>query len=232
MLRRNAVSFRVQYPHLAVFASSLLELFAQQHLVTHVRTPLVTLFEANHAHSWATKGQWVCAHGVSHPTLLADCYVVASREGNTCAPSIAHTSCQDHTAVRQHKNSYSDSSTTCRRRNDHASHASARSGDATAVSSRAAAIAGWGGLAVEGRTSNVSYLPVHFQRLCTAIIATSSAPDLHVLPMSCRHYGGAGDPWTIHYGSCGYYYLDPTRNKGWDVAALPDAVGDFSGSCG
>lgn len=31
---------------------------------------------------------------------------------------------------------------------------------------------------------------------------------------------------------CNYKYLDPTVNKGWDVAALPDAVHDYKGSCG
>eukprot|EP00775_Hariotina_reticulata_P005109 gene5109-5349_t len=46
------------------------------------------------------------------------------------------------------------------------------------------------------------------------------------------NYGGAGDPWTIHAGSCSYQYLDPSVNKGWDVAALADAVSDYAGSCG
>lgn len=31
---------------------------------------------------------------------------------------------------------------------------------------------------------------------------------------------------------CKYGYLDPTVNKGFDVAALADAVGDYTGSCG
>jgi hypothetical protein len=35
----------------------------------------------------------------------------------------------------------------------------------------------------------------------------------------------------VHAG-CRYYYLDPTVNKGWDVAALSDAVSDYQGSCG
>lgn len=35
----------------------------------------------------------------------------------------------------------------------------------------------------------------------------------------------------VHAG-CRYNYLDPTVNKGWDVAALPDAVSDYQGSCG
>ncbi|KAF8069379.1 EXPA2 [Scenedesmus sp. PABB004] len=46
------------------------------------------------------------------------------------------------------------------------------------------------------------------------------------------NYGAAGDPWSIHVGSCGYYYLDPTVNKGWDVAAITDAAPDYKGSCG
>lgn len=32
----------------------------------------------------------------------------------------------------------------------------------------------------------------------------------------------------VHAG-CRYNYLDPTVNKGWDVAALPDAVSDYQG---
>lgn len=31
---------------------------------------------------------------------------------------------------------------------------------------------------------------------------------------------------------CRYSYLDPTVNKGWDVAALSDVAGDYQGSCG
>ena len=29
-----------------------------------------------------------------------------------------------------------------------------------------------------------------------------------------------------------YGYLDPQKSTGWDIAALADACGDFSGSCG
>lgn len=46
------------------------------------------------------------------------------------------------------------------------------------------------------------------------------------------HYGGPGDPWTIHEGSCKYGYLDPNKGTGWDVAALADANPDYPGSCG
>jgi hypothetical protein len=45
-------------------------------------------------------------------------------------------------------------------------------------------------------------------------------------------YGGINDPWSIHHGSCGYYYLDSNTCTGWDVAALADACYDYQGSCG
>jgi len=40
------------------------------------------------------------------------------------------------------------------------------------------------------------------------------------------------DGWTIHYGSCGYNYLDEHVGTGWDVTAISDRAPDFSGSCG
>ncbi|KAL6761931.1 RlpA-like double-psi beta-barrel-protein domain-containing protein-containing protein [Haematococcus lacustris] len=47
------------------------------------------------------------------------------------------------------------------------------------------------------------------------------------------HYGGPGDPWSIHQGSCQYYYLDPNVNTGWDIAAPGDQNWDWDGgSCG
>lgn len=45
-------------------------------------------------------------------------------------------------------------------------------------------------------------------------------------------YGGLGDPWTIHYGSCGYYYLHKDVGTGWDIAALSDKCDDYYNSCG
>jgi hypothetical protein len=44
------------------------------------------------------------------------------------------------------------------------------------------------------------------------------------------HYGA--DAWSIHRGSCGYGYLDPSVETGWDVAAMSDKAADFEGSCG
>eukprot|EP00775_Hariotina_reticulata_P001975 gene1975-2298_t len=44
------------------------------------------------------------------------------------------------------------------------------------------------------------------------------------------HYGS--DAWSIHRGSCGYGYLDPSVETGWDVAAMSDKSADFTGSCG
>ncbi|KAI8467129.1 MAG: WD40-repeat-containing domain protein [Monoraphidium minutum] len=46
------------------------------------------------------------------------------------------------------------------------------------------------------------------------------------------HYGGDHDPWSIHVGSCEYYYLDKTVGTGWDIAAISDVASDFQGSCG
>lgn len=40
------------------------------------------------------------------------------------------------------------------------------------------------------------------------------------------------DAWSIHYGSCGYYNLDPCTGTGWDIAALSDTFHAYSGSCG
>eukprot|EP01023_Acetabularia_acetabulum_P054513 TRINITY_DN616_c0_g1_i1.p1 TRINITY_DN616_c0_g1~~TRINITY_DN616_c0_g1_i1.p1 ORF type:complete len:197 (+),score=41.49 TRINITY_DN616_c0_g1_i1:115-705(+) len=54
----------------------------------------------------------------------------------------------------------------------------------------------------------------------------------------CWQYGRAtfyGDkPWdfTIHYGSCGYYYLCKDEGTGWDIAALSDVNPAQGGSCG
>jgi hypothetical protein len=68
--------------------------------------------------------------------------------------------------------------------------------------------------------------------------APKPPPDVSLACRRCHHsgrathYGGAGDPWSIHHGSCGFKYLEPTSNKGWDVAALTDSVGDYKGSCG
>jgi hypothetical protein len=39
-------------------------------------------------------------------------------------------------------------------------------------------------------------------------------------------------PLRVLHAGCGYKYLDPSVNKGWDVGALADAVGDYEGSCG
>lgn len=41
----------------------------------------------------------------------------------------------------------------------------------------------------------------------------------------------SGDAWSIHEGSCLYYYLDANIKTGWDVAALSVANADFGGSC-
>ncbi|KAG1666102.1 hypothetical protein FOA52_010892 [Chlamydomonas sp. UWO 241] len=45
-------------------------------------------------------------------------------------------------------------------------------------------------------------------------------------------YGNLDDPWTIHYGSCGYYYLDADVATGWDIAALGDSNWGYNGQCG
>ncbi|CAG9467265.1 unnamed protein product [Pedinophyceae sp. YPF-701] len=37
---------------------------------------------------------------------------------------------------------------------------------------------------------------------------------------------------TMHYGSCGYGYLDPDKGTGWDIGALTDSTDAFAGSCG
>ena len=44
------------------------------------------------------------------------------------------------------------------------------------------------------------------------------------------HYGGAGDPWSIHNGHCGYGYLDPSVGTGWDIAAPSDQNWDYDSS--
>ncbi|MEW5307321.1 MAG: hypothetical protein WDW36_009727 [Sanguina aurantia] len=45
-------------------------------------------------------------------------------------------------------------------------------------------------------------------------------------------YGGVGDPWTIHDGSCGYGYIDSNVGTGDFVCAASDCNPDFGGSCG
>ncbi|WIA44468.1 hypothetical protein OEZ86_007214 [Tetradesmus obliquus] len=46
------------------------------------------------------------------------------------------------------------------------------------------------------------------------------------------YYGNEPWGWSIHFGSCGYYYLWPDQGTGWDVGALSDQHKDFRGSCG
>ncbi|GLI71000.1 hypothetical protein VaNZ11_016116 [Volvox africanus] len=49
------------------------------------------------------------------------------------------------------------------------------------------------------------------------------------------HYGGPGDPWSIHNGHCGYGYLDPNVGTGWDICAPSDQNWDYdsaSSNCG
>ncbi|GBF98268.1 hypothetical protein Rsub_10931 [Raphidocelis subcapitata] len=45
-------------------------------------------------------------------------------------------------------------------------------------------------------------------------------------------YGGKGDGFSIHEGSCEFGQVDPTVGTGWDIAALSDMDPEFEGSCG
>ncbi|KIZ00219.1 hypothetical protein MNEG_7740 [Monoraphidium neglectum] len=45
-------------------------------------------------------------------------------------------------------------------------------------------------------------------------------------------YGNEPWNWDIHHGSCGYGYIWPDQNTGWDIAALADSNSRYSGSCG
>eukprot|EP01023_Acetabularia_acetabulum_P013049 TRINITY_DN161_c0_g2_i1.p2 TRINITY_DN161_c0_g2~~TRINITY_DN161_c0_g2_i1.p2 ORF type:complete len:417 (-),score=64.43 TRINITY_DN161_c0_g2_i1:2905-4155(-) len=45
-------------------------------------------------------------------------------------------------------------------------------------------------------------------------------------------YGNEPWYWSIHKGSCGYYYLCKDEVTGWDVAALSDVYWGYPGSCG
>eukprot|EP00877_Chromochloris_zofingiensis_P010717 jgi/Chrzof1/589/Cz01g21130.t1 len=45
-------------------------------------------------------------------------------------------------------------------------------------------------------------------------------------------YGNEPWYWDIHGGSCGFGYVDPDQNTGWDVVALSDQFPGYSGSCG
>ncbi|KAL0029567.1 hypothetical protein WJX79_004717 [Trebouxia sp. C0005] len=40
------------------------------------------------------------------------------------------------------------------------------------------------------------------------------------------------DGWSIHQGSCGFYYIFQSEPLGWDVAAMSDANPLYPGSCG
>ncbi|KXZ41810.1 hypothetical protein GPECTOR_276g724 [Gonium pectorale] len=68
---------------------------------------------------------------------------------------------------------------------------------------------------------------------------------LHLKPSMCfdfqwhtgraTHYGGEGDPWSIHNGHCAYGYLDPNVGTGWDICAPSDQNWDYdasTASCG
>ncbi|KAG2427408.1 hypothetical protein HXX76_012344 [Chlamydomonas incerta] len=60
--------------------------------------------------------------------------------------------------------------------------------------------------------------------------AATAAIDWQWHTGRATHYGGAGDPWSIHNGHCGYGYLDPNVGTGWDIAAPSDQNWDYDSS--
>ncbi|KAI8465691.1 MAG: hypothetical protein J3K34DRAFT_395999 [Monoraphidium minutum] len=68
--------------------------------------------------------------------------------------------------------------------------------------------------------------------LALLLALLSAAPAAAWITGRATFYGNEPWYWDIHYGSCGYNYLWPDQNTGWDIAALSDAHPKYSGSCG
>ncbi|GFH06973.1 expansin-like EG45 domain-containing protein [Haematococcus lacustris] len=72
----------------------------------------------------------------------------------------------------------------------------------------------------------------HLRRLLLsvflALVASDRQPDWAWRSGRATHYGGPGDLWSIHQGSCQYYYLDPNVNTGWWVDRSTLLVSDSS----